>query len=165
MKLAVWLFYFSLGISSLSFGIGFISSGSPGFSVSAFVLGGFWALAHRRAWTWADRLSFATFCLIMAAGAWQGVGELWLSIGIAAALISWDSSHLITRANQVDRIDHQEGVIRRHLLRLGWVLIIGLGLCLLALNLHLAYTFGWALILALVMILALSRVISFLRES
>ncbi len=164
MKLQVSLFYTSLALCTLSFGVAFLVHGSLAFAVLNFSLGAFWAISHWREWSWGGLLSFGLFCLMIAFGVWRGVGVLWLLVGIAATIVAWDMARWIAQAKRAGRIIGGDKLIRHHLLRLGGVLVIGLGLSTLALNLKLAFTFGWALILGLLMILALSRVISFLRE-
>ncbi len=164
MKLLQQVFYSSLAVAALSLGIGFGSKGLFGFVVLPLLIASFWALSHWRSWAWGNPLSFGLYCLVIAVGVWQGVSVVWLLLGIASSIVSWDLSHLIAKGKGVDKIIDQVGMMKRHFLRLGWVLVIGLGLCLLALNLHLTITFGWTLILGLLMFLALSRVIRFLRD-
>lgn len=128
------------------------------------LLGGLWTLSNWRGWPWGDPLSFGLFSLLLAFGVWQGAGIPWLLAGIMANITAWDLARLIAKSDRAERIVDADGIVRRHLQRLSGVLVIGLGLSILALNLRLAFTFDWALILALVMIVALSRAISFLRE-
>ncbi len=164
MKLLQQVFYSSLAVTALSLAIGFVTNGLTGYVVLPLLIASFWALSQWRTWAWGNPLSFGFYCLVIAVGVWQDVSVVWLLLGIASSIVSWDLSHLIARGKRVEKIIDQGEMIKRHFLRLGGVLVIGLGLCLLALNLHLTITFGWALILGLLMFLALSRVISFLRS-
>ena len=102
--------------------------------------------------------------MIIAFASWLGVSTLWLSIGILATLASWDIAHLISRGRRVEKIENEDEMVARHFRRLSGVLVIGLVFSLLALNLRLTFSFGWTLILGFLMILALSRVVSFLRN-
>ena len=164
MKLAEQFYFMSLAAVTISVGVGYIASGFSAWAIAIFLLGGFWAIAYLWKWPWGNSFSFALFCLAIVFGAWVEVNQYWLIIAIISALAAWDIANLIARTRRVARIDDEDNIVVHHLRRLGGVLVIGLVVCLLALNLRLTLTFGWILILGFMMILALSKVVSFLRQ-
>jgi len=165
MKLPEWLFFVSAVVCTLSFGLGFLLTGSHGLAVVAFSIGCLWTISHWKEWSWGDLAGFAIYSFLLAVGGWQGVAIPWLVVGIASLIITWDIARLSAQMKRVERIVDEDGLIRRHLLRLGSLLVIGLCLSILALNLRLMLSFDLGLILSLVMIITLSRVITFLREN
>ena len=155
MNLVRSILFGSVSVLSLSLAVGHFLAGHPVWVFVAIFLGIFWAFAH---------LSFLLFCITIVMGTFFDVAIIWLIMGVVSALVAWDISYWTTRKNRVGRIDREDIMVKQHLRRLGGVLVIGLGFSLLALNLHLTLTFGWILILGFVMILALSRVVSYLRD-
>ncbi len=164
MNLVRSILFGSVSVLSLSLAVGHFLAGHPVWVFVAIFLGIFWAFAHLRDWAWANSLSFLLFCITIVMGTFFDVAIIWLIMGVVSALVAWDISYWTTRKNRVGRIDREDIMVKQHLRRLGGVLVIGLGFSLLALNLHLTLTFGWILILGFVMILALSRVVSYLRD-
>ena len=164
MNLAKPIFITSLIVLALSLTAGLFLSGSAVWAIIALLLAAFWTFAHFRDWVWANSFSFLLLFIVIVLGTYVDVENIWLIIAIFSALVAWDISYWISRRNRVQRVDHEDIMLNQHLRRLGGVLVIGLGLSLVALNLRLTLTFGWMLILGFVMILALSRVVMFLRE-
>lgn len=100
-----------------------------------------------------------------AVGAWLDLNAWLLLISVIANLSAWD---LYSFARQLETVDvvEQAGVLsQRHLRRL--LIVDGLGFLSagLALTVQLRVGFGLALILAVVALVAVSRVIHFLRHS
>jgi len=164
INVAERLFFIGVILSSLGLGIGFWTANALGLTIAALVAGSFWALSHWRRWTWGNDVSFLLFSLFLALGAWLEMNLPWMLAGMTGMLAAWDMSDWIQRLMRVERIAKQQEQTRQHILRLGAILVIGSGLTLLALTLRLTFSFGWALILGFVMIIALSRVIGYLQK-
>lgn len=168
MKRLQGLFYVSLalGVASLTMGL-LVSRKLPWvLSLVPLLLGLFWGLAHwRRRWDIRlSRLSFIIMWIFLLGAAWKGLELGWLLLGMIGLIMAWDLARMLKLASGVDRIQDEGHFLQRYFLRLGGLLFLGVGLCFLALNLQFDYSFGWGVILGLVLIAALSRVVSFLRS-
>jgi hypothetical protein len=159
-----WLFFIGVILSSLGLGVGFWAANVLGLTIAVLVGGIFWVLSHWRRWTWGNDMSFVLFSLFLALGAWLEMNLPWMLAGITGMLAAWDMNDWIQRLKCVERIVEAQEQTRQHILRLGAVLILGLGLTVMAVTLRLTFSFGWALILGFVMMIALSRVIGYLQK-
>ena len=130
------------------------------------VLGSVWIWGQRAGWSWLGWLMLVLVSLTAGVGAWLDLTPLPLVVGFVAALSAWDLDTFARRLRRVDAVEHEERVKRRHLRRLVVVDGLGLALALLALNVQIRLSFGAALGLGLIALLALGRALGFLgRES
>ena len=122
-------------------------------------------------------LGFTTGALL---GAFYGVANGWVLVGITAALVAWDLHHFIQHARVAEptdadnteaniaytnfRSENMRALERAHLQRLALVSGTGLLLGGLALTIRLTLGFGVVLALGLVAIFGLSRLIRYLRQ-
>jgi hypothetical protein len=156
------LFYFSILAAVVSLTIALLLRGELLNAGVPVIIGIFVVAALHQSWRWGP--SAGLFLFILLAGIHRGLGEIWLSISIIAVLMAWDLAHFLLRflpiMDVIDQIDVMEG---NHLKRLFWV--VGLSVILLgaAQLIRLNLSFGWVLLLGLLLIVSLSRVIALLR--
>jgi len=117
-------------------------------------------------WKRNDDMAAGGFVLmVIAAGlyVWKGGPALLALSSLCASLTAWDlaSYVLLLRSIGVPSDPH---LVRRRMLRLGFVLISGWALGALALSLELGLRFGWLLLLALFVVLSLSISMIYLRQ-
>jgi len=148
----------------LSLGLALWRIGYAGLALVAIILGALWGLAQWRGWHRFNTLAFALSIVLVGIGAWAGSPQFWLFLSLVFSIVVWDLGRFARLADSASFVRDEGRMIRAHLIRLGGVLVIGVGLSLLALNLSFRANFDVALILAFVLILSLSRVVGFLRE-
>jgi hypothetical protein len=164
MKIVQVLIYGCITLGALSLSLACLAIDLTILAISVLLLVFFWAVAFWRGWDWAVNSLFGLNVIILGSAAWLGANLIWIFIALAGFIAAWDLGRWIRLAGEVDHILYEGLLVKQHLFRLGGVLVIGLGLSFLALNLDFKYSFDWALILAFVMVLALSRVVGFLRQ-
>jgi hypothetical protein len=118
-----------------------------------------------KGWGWVLSILLAIFSGLAAAGFYLDVEPPWLISGILAALVAWDQEHLSRRIKSAGRIDAQSMLIKKHWIRLGWLCLAGLLLVGLTYLIQVEFTFGLAVVLAILAVIGLSQVIAFLRRS
>ena len=165
MKLARRLFYLSLVFSATAFAFAFIVREYLVLALLPSLVAVLWAVAEIRCWRWAAAPAFIILIVLMIPAAALGAHWLYLLIGLLAVLAAWDLSRWMALAGRAQRLEDEALLAGTHARRLGGVLLVGFLLSLLGINLQIKITFGWAFLLALSLILALSRLVSFLRHS
>jgi hypothetical protein len=118
-----------------------------------------------KGWGWVLSILLAIFSGLAAAGFYLDLEPAWLISGILAALVAWDQEHLSRRIKSAGRIDAQPMLIKKHWIRLGWVCLAGLLLVGLTYLIQVEFTFGLAVVLAILAVIGLSQGIAFLRRS
>lgn len=163
MKIIHGLAYSGIIVAIASLSVAFLQISQPVMMYVVLLLGSFWGLSHWRRWNWANNLAFALNVLSLGGAAWIAGVSVWLFVALAGMIVAWDLGRFIRIIESVDIILNEGNIIKQHLIRLGVVLVIGLGLSFLALNLNFKTSFDWMLILAFVMMLAISRAVGYLR--
>jgi hypothetical protein len=158
-----WI-YLCLAVSALSLSMAFWQVGYIILISPSIILTGFWGLAHWRGWRWARDMAFAVSILLVGFGAWAGGSPFWLLLALAGALVAWDMGRFAWLLVRAGIVRDEAGLWKAHFIRLGGVLVIGLGLSFLALNLSLGVNFDVSLVLAFVLIFTFSRVVGYLRQ-
>ena len=154
------LFPISITIAAtlaLAFGYA-MSSLWPG-AVAVVTLGLGWAAGQRRQFGWPTDLGFIALMIAAAIGVWWGAGAGWMLLGAAGALAAWDLARFARRLGQAEHLVHEARLQQAHRQRLLPVVVLGLGLGGIALSIQLKLSFGWAIVLGLVVIIGLSRVV------
>ncbi len=110
------------------------------------------AITALRRWRWTASLQL--FILLSGAGLGTATGlNPWAMLGLVAfALGAWDIELFVRRLEVFSEIDAR--LWPQHFRVLAWVLALGLGTGALALSLKLSFAFGWALLFAVLFLIA-----------
>jgi hypothetical protein len=103
--------------------------------------------------------------VLLAYGAWLGVADGWLLLGLAAIIAAWDLHAFQQRLGRATRIEQEQRLVWTHLRRLLLALGLGVGLSGLMLLAQFEMAFGWGLLLILLVILGFSQVLRTLRQT
>lgn len=127
-------------------------------------LGFLWLFDQWRGGSWVASVGLVFFVGAAAAGLWLDLGDVWMLLGVVAALSAWDLDRFARRQKNAERVENVQQLERRHLWRL--LIVDGLGflLAVVGLGLKIKVSFGVALLLVLLAVLGLSRVVGFLRR-
>lgn len=153
-----------------------------GALAAGYALGGFWSVSdalvisallwlveQRGRWAWISSLFLVCLILVAAGGIWLGLSPVWMLIGVAGTLTTWDLEHFVRRvrstAESKSDLGGYDHLARRHLGRVLLVDGVGLALGTVALLIQVNLSFGVALALGLLAVLGVSQMIAFLRRS
>jgi hypothetical protein len=151
---------------------------SAGMLASAYWLGGYLPVSLialglaisgllflQRGWSWVVSLLLALNIGVAATGFYLELSPALLVSGALSALAGWDLEYFARRLKNAGRVIAQPSLVWAHLLRLLWVSLLGLVLFGISYLIHLHFTFGLAVLLALLAVLGLSQGIGFLRRA
>jgi len=159
------LLYASIGIATLTSVIGFVLSPYPMMSVGIAILWILWTIALRQERQWGKNAGLYLIVLISVLAAWLGLNRYLLLFNIIFTMISWDISTFITNLNRTENIPKEKKLINAHISRLAIVSTLAFVLAISSFLLEFNISFGWALVLGLILIIALSRTIGLVRQS
>lgn len=122
------------------------------------LLGGLWIIGWRRNWGVASVL---LFCFLAAAGVGvlMGVWPGWMLLGVTASLCAWDLEGFRKGIKGGWRAEAVPEMERRHLRRLGLVSGAGLLLAAAAMLVRVRFTFGLALLVALLAVWGITGIV------
>lgn len=151
-------------VAAGSLAAGYRSEGHTTAVIWLLVLGVLWLLAEIRRWRWFASIAFLA-CLAAAAwGLWIGLSGLWMLAGVVSALVAWDLSDFLLRVQESAPGDEVPLMAQRHLVRLGVLSAIGLGLSLLSMLYEWKLSFEWAAFLALLAALGVTYFVRRVRR-
>jgi hypothetical protein len=165
MRIPFWTSRLFLICASILLAAGYWLGGYVQISLALAILPIIGLITLWRGWGWVLSILLAIFSGLAAAGFYLDVEPAWLVLGIVAALVAWDQEHLSSRIKSAGRIDSQAMLIRKHWVRLVWVCLAGLLLVGLTYLIQVEFTFGLAVVLAILAVIGLSQGIAFLRRS
>lgn len=121
-------------------------------------------LGQRANWPWIGWLMLALFASAAVMGTWFELNPALFVIGLIAALSAWTLDNFARQLEEADSVEGEQALKRSHLRRL--LLVDGLGLLstVLALSIQIRLSFALAVVLGLVVLVALSHAIGFLRR-
>lgn len=160
-----YLLYATIGFATLSLVFGFFLSRYPSISVIVAALGIMGGLASRKSQPWIKNTMFVLMILMTILAALLGLNRYLLLINTIFTLAAWDLSYFTSTLKRADSLPKETDLIATHLQRLAIVSFSGLFLALISLLLELEFSFGWALLLGLVLIISLSRSIGLVRQN
>jgi hypothetical protein len=128
------------------------------------VAGILWLVGQWRRWEWGASLALVVWIGVAAVGLGRGVEGGWMLVGVVAALVAWDLDRFVWRLRAAKRVEAADALEQRHLRRLLAVCGVGLLLGAAALSLRIRLGFAAAFLLALLVLLGLSRMVRFLRR-
>jgi hypothetical protein len=120
----------------------------------------FWFITFTRSGRWFNNPGLFLVFSLIGYGFIMSIPAIPLFAGGFLALAGWDLTDFYTRLQMANPEDDQGSLQRRHLLRLGPVLVIGLVLVLVAVNIHLIIPFSWMVLGSLAVALGLGKLIS-----
>jgi hypothetical protein len=153
------LFWLALIFASAALLIGFLIQRSYALAGLSLVLAVLWGWLDRRSYVWLPGTGLAVYLFFAAAGVLAGLPPTLMLICAVAALAAWDLERFLSRLKRVPADVHSAGLEKAHLHRLAWVLLVGFGLGVLALNLQFQIGLLPTAILALVIVYTLGRVV------
>lgn len=107
---------------------------------------------------------FLWWCAVWSAiGVLNGLSAWWLLVSLCAALVIWDLARFEKRIDVLVNRQLALQLEKDHLLKLGIVLIAGLGLALLALFIRVQLNFTLELLLVIALLLGLGQLVRSLR--
>ena len=163
MTLVAMILSIILGTGSLAYG--YFQAGMPDPARWCTLLGIVWILAHWRKVYWFSALGLLLTIGAAAYGVWHNFTTIWMLLGALGGLLGWDLSDFAMRLSYAAPSDDIEGMERRHLERVGIVAVLGFGLALLSLVIHInRLAFEVAVGLVLLAALGLTRLVIGLRK-
>jgi NADH:ubiquinone oxidoreductase subunit 3 (subunit A) len=159
-----YLAHAAIGLATLALALSFVVARL--WPAAAFVAawGGMWIAGQHVGWGWTGGAGLTGFIVMAVLGIWSNVTPLGALAATVTALGAWDLQRFTARLGAVDRVEDEAGLTRAHLQRLLPVLLVGLLAGFVALEVRLALSFGWALVLGALAILGLSRAIGFIQR-
>jgi len=134
MTIVAMILSIILGTGSLAYG--YSQAGMPDPARWCVLLGIVWILAHWRKIYWFSTLGLFLTIIAAAYGVWNSFTTIWMLLGALGGLLSWDLSDFAMRLSYAAPTDDIQGMERRHLERAGIVALLGFGLALLSLVIH-----------------------------
>ena len=116
----------------------------------------------QRRWSWIASLLLALYTGIAATGFYLELQPAWLLSGALFSLAAWDLEYFARRLKNAGQVIAQPMLVRAHLLRLSWVSLLGLVLFVITYLIRFQFTFGLAILLALLAVYGLSLGIAYL---
>ena len=163
MTLIAFVLSVILGTGSLAYG--YFQAGMPDPARWSLWLGIVWILAHWRKYYWFSALGLFLTVIGAAYGVWNQFTTIWMLLGALGGLLGWDLSDFAMRLSYASPADDIQGMERRHLERVGVVAVLGFGIALLSVYIHIKrLAFEVAVGLVLLAALGLTRLVMRLRK-
>jgi hypothetical protein len=163
MTLVVMILSIVLGTGALS--VGYYQAGLYDPARWSVLLGIVWILAHWRKLYWFSALGLFLTLIAAAYGVWNSFTTIWMLLGALGGLLGWDLSDFAMRLSYAAPMDDVRGMERRHLERVGVVAVLGFGVALLTVFIHIKrLAFEVAVGLVLLAALGLTRLVIGLRR-
>jgi hypothetical protein len=119
----------------------------------------------QKGWFWLASFLLSLYIAGAAVGFYLELQPPWLVGATLSALAAWDLEYFSRRLHKAGLVIDQVGLIKAHLLRLVWVSLLGLALFVITNLIQLQFTFGLAVVLALLAVFGLSQGIAYLRQT
>jgi hypothetical protein len=159
-----WMVQGSVAIAVLLVGIAFsltqIWSGLP----LSILVGALWLAGDHTGRSWLAAVALVSLVLVTAVGGILGVSAALLLTAIALALFAWTMGNVSRPLTAVTDVRREPDLIKTHARWAGGIIGLGWLLGLIALNLQLTLTFGWGLLLGIVVVFTTSRFVRRLQR-
>lgn len=163
MTLFGLLFSIVLGSGSLAWG--YLQVGLPQFSRWILFFGALWLFALWQRWRWFAAIGLVFNFLAAALGLWfLNFAPGWMFAGAIGGLLAWDLTNFQYRMRFVASDQERRGMEGRHLVRVSALALLGFLLASLAMAIKLQFNFEWALLLAVVATLGITRLVTWFRK-
>ena len=153
-----------VALAAVSLAIGLGLEGKWMWGLLVLAPGGLWLLGYRLGLEWGVSAGLIAFAGAAAAGTWLELGPGWMLAGLVLALCAWDLHRFALRMAAAGRIEEEDALVRRHLLRLLPVAGLGLLLPALASGIRIRLTFLPAALLGGLAVWGLSRMVNLMRR-
>jgi len=126
----------SIILGTFSLAYGYSQAGAIDLARLCALMGIIWLVARWRKLYWFS--AFGLFLTLVAAayGVWHNFTTLWMLLGALGGLLGWDLSDFALHLNYAAPTDDVQGMERRHLERVGVVALLGIGIALLSVFIH-----------------------------
>lgn len=136
-----------------------LAGGQPWLAIIAFAIAIIWVFGHLKRWGWVHSPAVLCIFILLSLGLFLKLSTGLLFTSGFLALIGWDLSDFSSRLELSKGEEHAQNLIKDHFLHLGINVIAGVGLVLLALNLHLRLTLGALIGLSILSVWGLGRLV------
>ena len=109
-------------------------------------------------------LALALAVFLAAFGLWRELNLPLAVGGVLCVLAAWDLEHFSRQLVFANAENGQPLIERQHLLQLGVVLGLGLGISVLSQSIRIVFNFEWAVVLAVVTFAGISSLVGWLRN-
>jgi|SRR5215212_1294243 len=155
----------SILLGTISLAIGYAQGGMAGYSIWFLLLAMIWLGTHFRKWYWFSSIALLFIILAAAFGVWSEFSTVWMLLSALGGLLGWDLSDFARRLGYASPMDDTSKMERLHMERVGIVAVLGLGLALLSVFVHVQrLAFEVAVGLVLLAALGLTRLVIGLRK-
>lgn len=163
MKRSKFILYFAVFVAVFSLVLGIVLNQESVRMLIPLFLGASWLVSIHQKWAWGPTI--CAFGLLLFASILHNISEIWLYICLLGCLVAWDLSYFLLDMQLAELVRQEKSIENDHLARLA--LIVGLSTIILFISkgLSIDLSFGWVLILGLVLIFGFSRAINMIRES
>jgi hypothetical protein len=144
-----------LGIGSLA--LGYARAGWITICLLLLAFGAIWFFSQWRGWGWFSMTGLALAVFTAAAGLLLGINSGWMFAGVLSSLLAWDLIEFRHRLRFATVDSNVPSMEKRHFLHLSILAIVGIILELLITFVHLQFSFGWLVFLALVAAIGLTQ--------
>ena len=151
-----------IGVGSLVYA--YVGTGLDNVVRGLLILGVLWLFAGRKRWTWFSVIAILLIVALAGFGLWIALSPGWMIAGALGGLLAWDLSDFMRRLQFVHFTDDKRGLERRHLTRVTIVALLGMALATIAILVRLEFSLGWMMLLALVGVLGVTQLVSWLRR-
>jgi hypothetical protein len=151
-----------LGVGSLA--QGYANAGLDPFARWLLIFGMAWLFSQWRRWWWFSSVGLVIVILIAAMGLWLDLVPGWMFSGGIFGLVAWDLTDYRRRLRFAAVDDDQRDLERRHLVRLTLLAFTGLLLSSFAMLMRLQFSFEWAVLLVLVILLGLTQLVGWIKK-
>jgi len=151
-----------IGIGSLVYA--YAGTGLDNVVRGLLILGAFWLFAGWKRWTWFSVIAILLVVALAGFGLWIALSPGWMIAGALGGLLAWDLSDFMRRLQFVHFTDDKRGLERRHLTRVTIVALLGMALATIAILVRLEFSLEWMILLALVGVLGVTQLVSWLRR-
>jgi hypothetical protein len=154
----------SIGIATASLAVGYGLESSWTVSGLIMTLGLVWLVSQRFNWPGLPDIGLVATMGVAAFGMWQGIPAGWMLLAAVGALAAWDLAHFERHLALAPPRGNEARLRQEHLRTVAAVAGSGLLLGGAALSFEIKFGLGWAMGLALLVILGLGRIIRAIRE-
>ena len=155
----------TIGLATLLLALDFALTARWGWVVAIAAAGLLWLTESWHGRSWMSTVGLIFFTTVAAAGVILRLPPLWLLSSLVGALVAWDLDHFSHYLSGAADIRDEAELMKSHCRRLAAV--TGLGWCLGAVALSVRFTFDFvpALALGLLIVIALSGAIRYMRRA
>ena len=127
-------------------------------------LGVLWGWGDHSNRPWVGNLCLLLLILISLTGFIRNIAEFYFTTGMIAALAVWDLQRFSMRLHTTENIHHKSIIIRRHLLRLGWVFGGSILLLGFAFQMEVELGFWYAILLIGILLIGIHRLLQLFKS-